>query len=68
MREAGRLSQLSVRLLISAQVMTSWFLEFKPHISICASSAEPAWDFLSPSFSAFSLLSLFSSLKINKKT
>ena len=50
------LSRLSVRLLVSAQVMISRFHEFEPHIGLCADGAEPACDFLSPSLSAsFSL-------------
>ena len=41
--------------------------EFEPHIRLCAASAEPAWDFLSPSFSAPPLLTFSLSLsKINK--
>ena len=48
----GWLSQVSVGLLILAQVMTSWFCEFKPHSGLCADSMEPAWVSLSPSFSA----------------
>ena len=45
-------SQLGVRLLISAQVMISLTVhEFKPHIGLCADSAEPAWVSLSPSLS-----------------
>ena len=32
--------------------------EFEPHIGLCADSAEPAWDPLSPSLSASPLLSL----------
>ena len=71
----GWLSPLSIWLLVSVQVMISWFCEFEPHDWLCADSAEPAWDSLSPSLSAhppllpFSLslsLSLSFSLKINK--
>ena len=45
--------------------------EFQPHIGLHADSAEPAWDSLSPSLSAFPprvsacVLSLSLSLKIN---
>ena len=41
------LSQLSVRLSVSAQAMISRFCEFEPHIGLYADSAEPAWDSLS---------------------
>ena len=44
----GWLSQLSVQLLVSSQVMISQFCEFKPRVGLCADSAEPAWDSLSP--------------------
>ena len=42
--------------------------EFEPHIGLCADSAEPAWDSVSPCLSAPPLLSrtLSLSLKINK--
>ena len=42
--------------------------EFKPHIGLCADSAEPAWDSLSTLLSASSpfSLSLSLSLKLNK--
>ena len=44
--------------------------EFKPHVGLCADSAEPAWDSLPPSLSlsAPPLLRcmLFLGLKINK--
>ena len=43
----GWLSLLSVRLLVSAQVVISQFREFEPRIRLCADSAEPAWDSLS---------------------
>ena len=37
------LSQISVRLLVSSQVMISWFREFEPRIGLCTDSAvEPA--------------------------
>ena len=38
--------------------------ELKPHIGLCADSADPAWDSLSPSLSLFPVHSI--SLKINK--
>ena len=41
----GWLSQLNIRLLISAQDLTVH--EFKPHIGLYADGAEPAWDSLS---------------------
>ena len=40
--------------------------DFKSCALLCADSAEPAWDSLSPSLSAPSPLSLSLSLKINK--
>ena len=40
--------------------------EFKPRIGLCADSAEPAWDSLSPILSAPPLLMLFLPLEINK--
>ena len=50
------LSSLSIRLLISAQVMISWVYEVEPHVSLCADSMDPAWDSLSPFLSAPPLL------------
>ena len=47
----GWLSQLNIRLLISAQVMISQLHEFEPHIGPCTDHAEPAWDSLSLSVS-----------------
>ena len=45
----GWLSQLSVPLLVSAQVMILRFGEFEPCIRLCTDGAvEPAWDSLSP--------------------
>ena len=41
-------------------------LEFKPRSRLCADSAEPAWDSLSPSVSAPLPLVLSLPLKINK--
>ena len=43
----GWLNGLSVRLLVSAQVMISQFGEFEPRVELCADGAEPAWDSLS---------------------
>ena len=40
--------------------------EIEPHIRLCADSAEPAWDSLSPSLSALPPLVISRSLKINK--
>ena len=53
------LSQLSIPLLILAQVMMS-VCEIEPHIKLCADSVEPAWD--SRSASALPPLS------VNKQT
>ena len=39
---------------------------FEPCIRLCADTAEPAWDSLSPSLSAPPLLALSLPLKINK--
>ena len=47
----GWLTLLSVQLLVSAHVMISWLHGIKPRIGLCAGSAEPAWDSLSPSLS-----------------
>ena len=44
----GWLSQLSVQLLVSIQGMISWFCESEPRFGLCAGSAKPAWDSLSP--------------------
>ena len=38
--------------------------EIEPHVVLCADGTQPAWDSLSPSLSALSLLVL--SLKMNK--
>ena len=72
----GWLSRLSVKLLISAQVMISRFVgSIETRIGLCADSTEPAWDSLSLSLSLSSLLlphlhtfacTLSLSLKINK--
>ena len=40
--------------------------EFKHHIGLCSDSVELPWDFLSPSLSAPTSLSLSPSFKINK--
>ena len=53
----GWLSWVSVQLLILAQVMISQF-GIEPYIRVCADSAEPAWDSLSPSLSTPPLLKL----------
>ena len=62
------LPQLSVWLLISAQGSGHDLTvrELEPRIGLCAGSAGPAWDPLSPSLSAPPLLSHTHSLKINK--
>ena len=54
----GWLSRLGIRLLILAQVMISQVMSLSPTVS-----AEPAWESLSPSFSAPPLLTLSLSLK-----
>ena len=66
----GWLSQSSVQLLVSAQVMISWFHEFKPHVGLHADGAEPAWYSWPPSVSLPlpDLCCLSDSLKINKYT
>ena len=60
------LSELSVRLLISAQVMISRFVGVELHVRLCTNSMEPAWDSLSPSLSALPQLMLARSLFQNK--
>ena len=62
----GWLSRLSIRLLISAQVIISWFVGFKPCVGLCAVSAQSLLRILSPSLSAPTPLMLSLSLKINK--
>ena len=65
------MAQLSVQLLVSAQVMIS-VSGFEPCVGLHADSVEPAWDSLSlpPSLSVPPLimvsLSLSLNLKINK--
>ena len=59
-RAPGWLSQLSVHLLILAQVMIS---RFEPRVKLCIVSMEPAWDSLSLSLT---LSSLFLSLSLSK--
>ena len=68
MGEHGWLSQLNVRLLISAQVMISTVCGFEPHAGFCTGSAVFLGFSLSPCLSAPHLLmcSVFPSLKINK--
>ena len=41
------LSQLSTQLLVSAQVMISWFAGSSPMSGSAAGSTEPSWDSLS---------------------
>ena len=48
----GWLSWLSGRLLALVQVVTSRLCGIEPHIGLCAGSAKPAWDSLSPSLGA----------------
>ena len=48
----GWFGRLSVRLFISAQVVISLFREFEPRMELLVDSAEPAWEFLSPSLFA----------------
>ena len=64
----GWLNQLSVRLLVLAQVMISWFTSLSPTLRRSVlTAAEPPWDSLSPSLSLPLLVHyLFLSLKINK--
>ena len=52
-----------------AQVMISWFHEFKFQVRLCTVSAKPAWDSLSPSLFATPplILSLSHSKYINFK-
>ena len=63
----GWLSQSSIRLLVLAQVMISQLMSSSPASGSVLT--EPVWDSLSPSPTAPPIsLSLFLSLKINKKT
>ena len=57
-RVPGQLSRLSIRLLISAQVMIAEFLGPSPAQGSLLTSAEHAWDSLSP-LSALPPLTLF---------
>ena len=41
----------SVKHPTAARVMISQFVGLSPRLGLCADSAEPAWDSLSPSFS-----------------
>ena len=50
--------------LVWAQIMISWVCEFKPHVGLCADTAELDWDLLSAPPPLVFFLSL--SLKINK--
>ena len=69
----GWLCQLSIQLLVLAQVMISTVRESEHHIGLCADSNEPAWDslslFLSPFLSAlpFSLSLSQNKLITNKR-
>ena len=57
----------SVKRQTLSQATISTLCEIEPHIRLCADSGEPAWDFLCPSVSAPSPVSLsFSVSKINK--
>ena len=47
----GWLSQLSIPLLVSAEVMISQFYGLEPHVGLYAGIEEPAWDSLSLSSS-----------------
>ena len=61
------LSQLSIHLSVLAQVMISWFQDFKPHTGLWADGTEPAWNSLSPSLSTPPpTQAVHVSLKINK--
>ena len=62
-RAPGWLSWLSILLLISAQVMISWFMRSSPALAF-ALNMKPAWDYLSPSLSPPPSLMLSLSLKI----
>ena len=64
---SGWLSQLSVRLLVSAQIMILWFVRSSPCIGLCAGSAEPTWGTLSPSVSAPPPLVLCLEINLKKK-
>ena len=66
----GWLSQLGLRLLVSAQIMVSRFREFEPHVVLHADGVEPAWDSLSPllSLPPSPLVLSLSLSKINKYT
>ena len=64
----GWLSQLSVQLLVSAQVMISQFVGSSPTSGpvLIAESLEPASDSVSPSLSAPPLLALCLSHSLSK--
>ena len=51
-RAPGWLSWLSLQLLVSAQVMTSGFVNSSPTSDSVLTAAETAWDSLSPSLFA----------------
>ena len=63
---SGWLSQLSNRLLVSAQVMISTICEFEPHIRLCGDSVGSLLGILSPSLS-LPLPHLLSSLSLKNK-
>ena len=49
----GWLSWVSVRLLVSAQIMILRFPELEPCVGLCSGSLAPAWDPLSLSLSLY---------------
>ena len=61
----GWLSQLSIRLLVLAQVMISWFLSSSPRLGSALSSQSLLGDSFSPSLSAPPPLSLSLSLSLS---
>ena len=61
----GRLSRLSIKFLVSAQVATSRVREFEPRVGLRTDGLEPASDFLSLFFS-LPFSGSFSLSKINK--
>ena len=63
----GWLSQLSVRFLVSAQVMISWHREFEPHVERLVDSGGPAWGSLSLPLPHLRCLSLSQNKEVNLK-
>ena len=61
----GWLSQVSVWLLVLAQITISQFCEIEPRVRLCADSVEPAWDSLFLSLSVPPLL-VHSLSKVNE--